>query len=103
MTKQATPLDDAIETAELWLDMWADEMANEQSEMDEEGEGNEVDQEERNAMRALGMVVIEVQRQALLIDELSIYKRAMDSMAAQMIHPKMTGLEMAEMQLKPVK
>jgi|LakMenEpi03Aug12_release.lakeMendotaPanAssembly.Ray.scaffolds.fasta_scaffold1347428_2 hypothetical protein len=30
----------------------------------------------------------------------SIYKRAMDSMAAQMIHPKMTGLEMAKMQLK---
>lgn len=32
-----------------------------------------------------------------------VYKQAMDSMAAQMIHPKMTGLEMAEMQLKPAK
>jgi hypothetical protein len=31
--------------------------------------------------------------------ELLIYKEAMDSMAAQMIHPKMTGLEMAKMQL----
>ena len=34
------------------------------------------------------------------VRELLIYKRAMDSMAAQMIHPKMTGLEMAKMQLK---
>ena len=33
------------------------------------------------------------------VEELEIYKRAMDSMAAQMIHPKMTGLEMAKMQL----
>jgi len=33
------------------------------------------------------------------VRELLIYKRAMDSMAAQMIHPKMTGLEMAKMQL----
>jgi hypothetical protein len=33
------------------------------------------------------------------IEDLRIYKRAMDSMAAQMIHPKMTGLEMAKMQL----
>lgn len=32
--------------------------------------------------------------------ELLIYKEAMDSMAAQMIHPKMTGREMAQMQLK---
>ena len=32
--------------------------------------------------------------------ELLIYKEAMDSMAAQMIHPKMTGLEMAKMQLE---
>jgi hypothetical protein len=31
--------------------------------------------------------------------ELLIYKEAMDSMAAQMIHPKMTGLEMAKIQL----
>jgi len=30
----------------------------------------------------------------------SIYKRAFDSMAAQMLCPKMTGLEMAKMQLK---
>jgi len=35
--------------------------------------------------------------------ELLIYKEAMDSMAAQMIHPKMTGLEMAQMQLKVTK
>jgi hypothetical protein len=33
------------------------------------------------------------------LNELLIYKRAMDSMAAQMIHPKMTGLDMAKMQL----
>jgi hypothetical protein len=33
------------------------------------------------------------------IRELLIYKRAFESMAAQMIHPKMTGLEMAKMQL----
>jgi hypothetical protein len=33
------------------------------------------------------------------VEELEIYKRAIDSMAAQMIHPKMTGLEMAKMQL----
>lgn len=32
-------------------------------------------------------------------EDLTIYKRAMDSMAAQMVHPKMTGLEMAKMQL----
>lgn len=32
-------------------------------------------------------------------EDLTIYKRAFDSMAAQMIHPKMTGLEMAKMQL----
>jgi hypothetical protein len=31
--------------------------------------------------------------------ELEVYKRAMDSMAAQMICPKMTGLELAKMQL----
>lgn len=34
------------------------------------------------------------------VREMLTYKRAMDSMAAQMIHPKMTGLEMAEMQLR---
>jgi hypothetical protein len=33
-------------------------------------------------------------------EDLTIYKRAFDSMAAQMIYPKMTGLEMAKMQLK---
>lgn len=65
MPKTNTPIDDAIETAEFWLDMWADEIAHEQSEMDEEGEGNEVDQEERKAMRALGMVVTELQRMRL--------------------------------------
>lgn len=32
-------------------------------------------------------------------EDLTIYKRACESMAAQMIHPKMTGLEMAKMQL----
>ena len=32
-------------------------------------------------------------------EDLTIYKRAFDSMAAQMICPKMTGLEMAKMQL----
>jgi hypothetical protein len=32
-------------------------------------------------------------------EDLTIYKRALDSMAAQIIHPKMTGLEMAKMQL----
>jgi hypothetical protein len=34
------------------------------------------------------------------VRELLIYKRAMDAMAAQMLCPKMTGLEMAKMQLK---
>jgi len=34
------------------------------------------------------------------VRELLIYKRAMDAMAAQMICPKMTGLELAMMQLK---
>jgi hypothetical protein len=33
-------------------------------------------------------------------DELLIYKRAMESMAAQLIHPKMTALELAREQLK---
>jgi hypothetical protein len=32
-------------------------------------------------------------------EDLTIYKRAFDSMAAQMICPKMTGLELAKMQL----
>jgi len=33
--------------------------------------------------------------------ELQVYKDAMDSMARQMLHPKITGLEMAQMQLTP--
>jgi hypothetical protein len=33
------------------------------------------------------------------VEELEIYKQAMDSMAAQFIHPKTTGLEMAKQQL----
>ena len=33
------------------------------------------------------------------VRELLIYKRACESMASQMIHPKMTGLELAQMQL----
>jgi hypothetical protein len=33
------------------------------------------------------------------VRELLIYKRACESMARQMIHPKMTGLELAKMQL----
>jgi hypothetical protein len=43
----------------------------------------------------------EVQAATILggVYELLTYKQAMDSMAAQMIHPKMTGLEMAKMQL----
>lgn len=42
-----------------------------------------------------------VQAETILggVYELLTYKRAMESMAAQMIHPKMTGLEMAKMQL----
>lgn len=36
---------------------------------------------------------------AAMLEQLRIYKDAMDSMAAQMIHPKMTGLEMAKIQL----
>lgn len=32
-------------------------------------------------------------------DDLQIYKEAMESMAAQFLHPKMTALEMAKMQL----
>ena len=36
------------------------------------------------------------------VEDLTIYKRAMESMAAQFIHPKMTALELAEMQLKGV-
>ena len=35
-----------------------------------------------------------------LPEDLTIYKRACDSMAAQFVHPKMTGLELAQMQLK---
>jgi hypothetical protein len=31
--------------------------------------------------------------------QLKVYQYAMDSMAAQMVHPKMTGLEMANAQL----
>ena len=34
-----------------------------------------------------------------LEEDLTIYKRAMESMAEQMIHPKMTGLDMAKAQL----
>jgi len=33
-------------------------------------------------------------------EELHIYKRAMESMAKQFIHPRMTALELAELQLK---
>jgi hypothetical protein len=33
-------------------------------------------------------------------DSLSIYKRAMESMAAQFVHPKITALQLAELQLK---
>jgi hypothetical protein len=33
------------------------------------------------------------------VEELEIYKRAMDSMAAQFVHPKMTALELAKSQL----
>ena len=34
------------------------------------------------------------------VRELLIYKRAMESMAKQFIHPKMTALEMAQMQIE---
>lgn len=34
-------------------------------------------------------------------EELQIYKDAMESMARQFLHPRMTGLELAQMQLKP--
>ena len=50
----------------------------------------------------IGMIVIaanEYRKRLDQTEELLIYKRAMDSMAAQMVHPKMTGLEMAKMQL----
>ena len=33
------------------------------------------------------------------VEEMEIYKRAMESMAAQFIHPRMTALQMAKMQL----
>jgi hypothetical protein len=33
------------------------------------------------------------------VEELEIYKRAMESMAAQFVHPKMTALELAKSQL----
>jgi len=34
------------------------------------------------------------------IEELQVYKLAMESMAKQLIHPRMTALELAELQLK---
>jgi hypothetical protein len=34
------------------------------------------------------------------IEDMTIYKRAMESMAKQLIHPKMTGLQLAKMQLE---
>ena len=37
------------------------------------------------------------------VRELLIYKMAMESMASQMLHPKMTALEMAQCQLKNTK
>ena len=37
--------------------------------------------------------------QEVAADELQIYKDAMDSMAAQFVYPKTTGLEMAKSQL----
>jgi hypothetical protein len=37
------------------------------------------------------------------VREMLVYKRAMESMAKQFIHPKMTALEMAEMQLRDPK
>jgi hypothetical protein len=36
------------------------------------------------------------------VRELLVYKRAMDSMARQFIHPKMTALELAQAQLKGI-
>jgi hypothetical protein len=36
------------------------------------------------------------------IRDLQVYRDAMQSMASQMIHPKMTAREMAEMQLKSI-
>ena len=49
-----------------------------------------------DAMRDVAIEVIESDGE---LEDLTIYKRALDSMAAQMIHPKMTGLELAKMQL----
>ena len=49
--------------------------------------------------QAMRDVAIEAIKDDTQPEDLTIYKRAFDSMAAQMIHPKMTGLEMAKMQL----
>lgn len=35
------------------------------------------------------------------VAEMQVYKDACDSMARQLLHPKMTGLELAQLQLKP--
>jgi hypothetical protein len=43
---------------------------------------------------------VEVPSLVSAVNHLLIYKRAMDSMASQMVHPKMTGLDMAQMQLR---
>lgn len=48
---------------------------------------------------AMADVAIEAIENPTRPEDLTIYKQAFDAMAAQMVCPKMTGLEMAKMQL----
>ena len=48
---------------------------------------------------AMRLVANDVVGSLPLEEDLTIYKRAIESMAEQMIHPKMTGLDMAKAQL----
>ncbi len=48
---------------------------------------------------AMRDIAIEAIENPNCLEDLTIYKRAFESMAAQMICPKMTGLELAKMQL----
>lgn len=41
--------------------------------------------------------------QAAEIERLQLYERAMQSMASQFVHPKMTAEELARLQLEPAK
>ena len=69
--------------------------------MGRSGEVRKLNLSDKTLRRAFENTVVLLKSQVVVgdVEDLNLYKRAMESMAAQIVHPKTSALEMAQTQL----